>query len=69
MVNAGSVEGAGAANNAMDFVTLLQKQLSQIATILTGDASDECFFHAGIKSKSPSKEQESDFSAAAYSKQ
>ena len=45
----------------MDFVTLLQEKLGQIATVLTGDASDERPFHPGIKSKSPSKAQESDF--------
>ena len=45
MINAGSVEGAGAANNAMDFVTLLQQQIGQITSILTGDAGDERPFH------------------------
>ncbi len=45
MINAGSVECAGAANNAMDFVALLQEQFSQITAILACDAGDQRAFH------------------------
>ena len=41
MIDAGSVERARAANNAMNFVALLQQQFRQITTVLTGDASDQ----------------------------
>jgi hypothetical protein len=45
MINAGSVECAGAANDAVDFVALLQEQFSQITAILACDAGDQRAFH------------------------
>ena len=45
MIDARSVERAGAANDPVDFVALLQQQIGQITTVLAGDAGDECFFH------------------------
>ena len=46
MINARSVERAGAANDPVDFVAFLQQQISQITSVLAGDAGDQCPFHA-----------------------
>ena len=40
MIDARSVERAGAANDAVDFVAFLQQQISQITSVLAGDAGD-----------------------------
>ena len=40
------VEGAGAADDAVDFVAFLEQQIGEIAAVLPGDAGDECFLHA-----------------------
>ncbi len=45
MVDACRVEGAGAADNAVHFVVLLEQQIGQVAAILAGDAGDQCFLH------------------------
>jgi hypothetical protein len=45
MIDAGSIQGAGPANDAVNFVTLLQQQICEIGTILTGDAGDQRFLH------------------------
>jgi hypothetical protein len=46
MVNSCGVERAGASNDAVDFVALLKQQIRQITSVLTGDAGDQCLFHA-----------------------
>jgi hypothetical protein len=45
VVDAAGVEGTGTADDAMDFVALGKQQFSEIRTVLSGDASDESFFH------------------------
>jgi hypothetical protein len=45
MIDAGSIEGAGPANNAVDFIALLQQQFGKITSVLTGDTSDQGAFH------------------------
>src|SRR5262249_25706517 len=45
MINAGSVERARASNDPVDFVTFLQQQISQITSVLPGDAGDQRPFH------------------------
>ncbi len=47
MIDAGGVEAAGPALDAMYHVALLQQQLRQIGAILAGDAGDEGAFHRG----------------------
>ena len=47
MVNAGSVERAGAANDAVDFVAFFEQQFGQITSVLAGDAGDQRFLHLG----------------------
>ena len=47
MVNAGSVERAGAANDAVDLVAFFQQQFGQITSVLAGDAGDQRFLHLG----------------------
>jgi hypothetical protein len=47
MINARSVEGARAANDPVDFVAFLQQQISQITSVLAGDARDQRPFHLG----------------------
>jgi len=41
VLNPGSVEGAGATDDAVDVVALAKKQLGQVGTILTSDASNQ----------------------------
>ena len=45
VIDAGRVEGAGPADNPVDFVALGHQQVGQIRPVLTGDSCDECFFH------------------------
>jgi len=47
VVNARSVECAGAPNDPVDFVAFLEQQISQITSVLTGDACDQRPFHQG----------------------
>ena len=42
VINTARVERRRTSNNAVHFVALLKQQLSQIRSILTGDASDQC---------------------------
>ena len=45
VVDARGIEGAGPADDAMDFIAFGNEQVGQIGAILTSDAGDECFFH------------------------
>ena len=45
VINAGGVEAAGPALDAMDGVALVQQQLRQIRAVLAGDAGDQCVLH------------------------
>src|SRR6266576_4474325 len=45
MIDARSVERAGAANDPVDFVAFLQQQISQITSVLASDAGDQRPFH------------------------
>ena len=45
VVDAGGVGDGSAADNAVDFIPLLQQELCQIGAVLTRDAGDQCFFH------------------------
>src|SRR6266480_6911380 len=47
MINARGVKRAGAANNPVDFVALVKQQISQITSVLAGDAGDERHLHLG----------------------
>lgn len=35
---------AGTADHAVDLISLLQQEIGEIGTVLTGDAGDQCFF-------------------------
>ena len=39
------VEGARAADDAVDFVAFFQEQIREVGAVLAGDAGDERFFH------------------------
>ena len=45
VVDTGGVGDGSAADNTVDLIALLQQELCQIGAVLTGDASDKCFFH------------------------
>ena len=45
MVDTSGVGDGSAADNAVDFIALLQQKLCQIGTVLTSDTSNQCFFH------------------------
>ena len=45
-VDAVGVEGAGAADDAVDLEALLQQEFRQIGAVLAGDAGDQGFLHA-----------------------
>ena len=50
MVNAGRVESARPADNAVDLVTFGDEQVGQVRAVLAGDTGDKCFsFHFGIQ--------------------
>src|SRR4030095_2799240 len=51
MINARCVERTRPANNAMYLVAFLEQQVCEIASVLAGDAGDECFLHAGAAVK------------------
>ncbi len=40
------VEGAGPADEAVDFIALAEQKLRQVGTVLAGDPRDERFLHA-----------------------
>jgi glutaminyl-peptide cyclotransferase len=44
VVDAVGVEGAGAADDAVDLVALGQQELGEVGAVLAGDAGDECAF-------------------------
>ena len=46
VVDAPGVEGAAAADEAVDLVALLEQQLRQVAAVLAGDPGDECLARA-----------------------
>ncbi len=48
MIDARGVKGAGAPDDAVNFVALFEQQVRQVAAILSGDASNECFLHARL---------------------
>ncbi len=41
------VEGGCSTLNAMDFVAFFEEELSEVGSVLAGDAGDECFFIFG----------------------
>ena len=45
VVDTSGVGDGSTADNAVDLIALLQQKLCQIGTVLTGDASNQCFFH------------------------
>ena len=45
VVDTSGVGDRSTADNAVDLIALLQQKLCQIGTVLTGDASNQCFFH------------------------
>lgn len=45
MVDAAGVEGARPADDAVHFISLLQKELAQIGAVLAGDSGNQGFFH------------------------
>ena len=45
VIDAGGIEGRGAANDAVDLVTLGKKEFCEVGTVLSGDASNKSFFH------------------------
>jgi len=44
MIDPLGVEGAGAPDDAVHFVTFFEEQFGEIGTVLTGDSCDEGFF-------------------------
>ncbi len=44
VVEAGTVQAAGAADDAVDFVILFQQQLRQVGAVLAGDAGNQGLF-------------------------
>src|SRR5262245_7708223 len=45
VIDAGSIKGACAANNTMDFVATLQQQLGEVTAVLARDTCDQRFVH------------------------
>lgn len=45
VVDTSGVGDGSAADDAVDLIALLQQKLCQIRAVLTGDASNQCFFH------------------------
>ena len=44
VIDAAGVEGAGPANNSVNFIAFVQQQLCQVGAVLAGDAGNERFF-------------------------
>jgi hypothetical protein len=42
------VEGAGPADNSMDFIVFAEEQLGQVATVLACDPGYKSFFHSNL---------------------
>ncbi len=49
MVDACGVERARAADDSVDLVAFVKKKIGEVGSVLSGDACDECFFHAGFE--------------------
>ena len=45
------VEGAGPADQSVDFIALGKEKFCQVRSVLAGDAGDECFFHGSLKKR------------------
>ena len=45
VVDASGIGNGSAADDAVDFIPLLQQELCQIGAVLTRDTGDQCFFH------------------------
>ena len=39
------IERAGPSNDAMHFITFGEQQFREVGAVLSGNASDQCFFH------------------------
>ena len=48
MIDARGIECAGAANDPVHFVALLQQQVGEITAILSGNAGDERLLHVDL---------------------
>jgi hypothetical protein len=46
VIDAGSVERAGAPNDSVDFVTFLKQKIGKITSVLASDSGNESFFHS-----------------------
>ena len=53
MIDTGGIGDRSATDNAVDFIALLQKELSQIGAILTGDTSNQRNFRHILTSNFP----------------
>ena len=51
LIDTPRVEGTRSAHEAVDFVALLQKEFSEVAAVLAGDAGYECFLHGSLSQK------------------
>ena len=49
MINTAGIEGGSTSDDAVDLVSLLKQQFSEIGAILSSDAGDESFFHRAGK--------------------
>jgi hypothetical protein len=45
VINSSAVEAAGAADEAVDLIALVEKKFGKIGAILAGDSGNEGFFH------------------------
>ena len=45
MIDSVGVEGAGPADEAVNFIAFAEEQLRQVGAVLARDTGDECFFH------------------------
>jgi hypothetical protein len=48
MIDSIGVEGAGPADNYMDFVAFAEEQLGQVSTVLSCDTGYKCSFHSNL---------------------
>jgi hypothetical protein len=48
MINSIGVEGAGPADNSMDFITFTEEQLGQVATVLASNPGYQSAFHLNL---------------------
>ena len=44
VIDAGSIKGRSSADDAVDFIAFRQQEFREVRAVLSGDASDECFF-------------------------